>query len=420
MSPQPGRVRAWVIYSLALVVPALSIFAIVGSVVATPTFAPVSLHVPTGVVVLVALTAILFAGVGALVAVRARHNVIGWLLLGIGWCTSVTLAGIVVVALELPASRWAEWVSSWVSVMAFVLVTYVLLLFPDGHLVSPRWRPALWLTHAAGLAFLIGGLFTPYVNREAYVFDNPLGVNSLRGRALDGDLGWYLLPLAMVGGVASFVVRYRRSRGVLRAQLKWFAFAAAIVLFGYLFFYLTWEVSVLTAVDLTALGLVVVILCFNAVPVASGFAMLRYRLYEIDRLVSRTVTYLGVTSIVLGVYLVLVAAATAVLPARSSLAVAGATLVAAAVFEPSRRRVQTLVDRRFNRARYDAINTIDAFGRRLRDDVDPDQVRRDLVGTVTANLQPGSITVWTREPTRPTAPVGAREGLLPFESLPGV
>ncbi len=164
----------------------------------------------------------------------------------------------------------------------------------------------------------------------------------------------------------------------------------------------------------------VVILCFNAVPVASGFAMLRYRLYEIDRLVSRTVTYLGVTSIVLGVYLVLVAAATAVLPARSSLAVAGATLVAAAVFEPSRRRVQTLVDRRFNRARYDAINTIDAFGRRLRDDVDPDQVRRDLVGTVTANLQPGSITVWTREPTRPTAPVEAREGSLPFESLPGV
>jgi len=396
LSSVTRRFRSAAIWFLAAIVAGLALFALIGSVATTPVFSPLSLWVPSGAVLLVGLMATTFAGVGALIAVRVRRNLIGWFLLAIGACIAVTLASIEYVALDLPGAQWAEWASQWVSVLPFAFVAYVLLLFPDGRLVSPRWRPALWLTDLALLTVLIGGFFTPYLSGGDYAFDNPVGIGAIRGSVLqDSMLGFVLLPFAIVAGAASFVVRYRRSSGARRAQLKWFALAAAVVAAAYLFENLTWLLSLDGRVDLTALGVMATVLAFYAVPIASGFAILRYRLYDIDRVVSRTVSYVLVTGIVVGVFLAVVGAATTVLPTHSSLAVAGATLLAAATFEPARRRVQAAVDRRFNREHYDANRLVDEYADSLRESLDPTQAQH-LLDIVARTVQPSTLSLWRR------------------------
>ena len=397
-----SKVRAGLTLAMALLVFGLSVFAVIGSRHKTPVFAAIPLKVAPGAMVLVGLTATAFAGVGALIAFRARGNAVGWLLWACGLPMALTLAGISWVALGLPGGAWAEWLAEWVSVISFVLVGYILLLFPDGKLLSRRWRPALWLCHVTLVACLLG-MFTPYVRGSEYAFDSPLGYSGYR-KGVEGvllnneNLGWFLLALAIVVGAASFVVRYRDSTGVQRQQLKWFALAAGVNAFGFVTLCLTYLLSVVGSNYVTSIAAPVVfmVLCINAIPIASGFAILRYRLYDIDRIISRAVAYLVVSGVLVGVYLGVVAAATAVLPSHSSVAVAAATLAAAAVLEPTRRRAQTLVDRRFNRARYNAINTITAFASRQKDRVDPATVCDDLSRTISATLEPSLVTVWIR------------------------
>jgi hypothetical protein len=399
IAPQ-SRLRAGLTLAMALLVFGLSVFGVIGGLHKTPIFAAIPLKAPPGALVLVGLTATLFASVGALIAFRARSNAVGWLLWACGFPMALTLAGITWVALGLPGGAWAEWLAEWVSVISFVLVAYILLLFPDGKLRSRRWRPALWLSHVTLVAVLLG-MFTPYVHGTEYAFDSPLGYSGYRkglyGVLLNnGNLGWFLLSLAIVASAASFVVRYRGSTGVQRQQLKWFALAAGVNAFGFSTLCLTYLLSVVGVIKSVAAPVVFMVLCINAIPVASGFAILRYRLYDIDRIISRAVAYLVVSGVLVGVYLGVVAAATAVLPSHSSVAVAAATLAAAAVLEPTRRRAQTLVDRRFNRARYDAMTTITAFASRQKDRVDPATVCDDLSRTISATLEPSLVTVWIR------------------------
>jgi hypothetical protein len=395
-----SKVRAGLTLAMALLVFGLSVFAVIGGLHKTLIFAAIPLKVSPGAMILVGLTATLFASVGALIAFRARGNAVGWLLWACGLPMALTLAGITWVARGLPAAAWAEWLAEWVSVISFVLVAYILLLFPDGKLRSRRWRPALWLSHVTLVAVLLG-MFTPYVHGTEYAYDSPLGLNSYRkgvyGVLLNnGNLGWFLLPLAIVAGAASFVVRYRGSTGVQRQQLKWFALAAGVNAFGFSTMCVTYLLSVVGGIKSIAAPVVFMVLCVNAIPVASGFAILRYRLYDIDRIISRALAYLVVSGVLVGVYLGVVAAATAVLPSHSSVAVAAATLAAAAVLEPTRRRAQTLVDRRFNRARYNAVTTITAFASRQKDRVDPATVCDDLSRTISATLEPSLVTVWIR------------------------
>ena len=395
-----SKVRAGLTLAMALLVLGLGVFAVIAGLKVTPTFAPVSLKVPTGARMLVGVTAASFAGVGALIAFRARGNAVGWLLWAFGFCAAVTLASIGSVALGLPAASWAEWLAEWVSVVPFVLVTYILLLFPDGRLLSPRWRPALWLSHLTLVAVLLG-IFTPYVHGKKYAFDNPVGLTSYRkgvyGVLLNnGNLGWALLPFAIMAGAASFVVRYRGSAGVQRQQLKWFALAAGVNATAFSIMWVTYLLSLAGSITSIAAPIVFMVLCVNAIPVASAFAILRYRLYDIDRIISRAIAYLVVSGVLVGVYVGVVAAATTVLRTHSSITVAAATLAAAVVLEPTRRRVQTVVDRRFNRARYNAMTTITAFASRQKDQVDPATVCDDLSRTISATLEPSLVSVWIR------------------------
>jgi hypothetical protein len=402
-----GRLRGVGITAMALLVLGLSVFAFVGGVHKRATFAPIPVQVPPGAILLVGLTATSFAFVGAVVAFRARGNPIGWLLWLFGLCTAVALAGSVDVALSLPGARWGEWFTEWISIVPFACVAYVLLLFPDGSLLSPRWRPALWLTHLTVVAILLE-VFTPYVRGHDYAYANPIGVSAYRngvygGLLNNGTVAWALLPLAIVVGAVSFVIRYRRSSGVQRLQLKWFALAAGVNATAFVVMSGAYVLEAVTNIKSFGPPLVLMVLCVNAIPIASGLAILRYRLYDIDRIISRALAYLVVSGVLVGVYVAVVTAATAVLPSHSEVTVAAATLVAAALLEPTRRRAQNLVDRRFNRARFDAIKTVDAFANRQRDQVDPQKVCDDLSGTVNATLEPASIIIWIRPPERAAA-----------------
>jgi hypothetical protein len=396
--PSPSRSRSVAIWAVALAVPGMALFAWLGSIGGTVIFAPAAQPVAPAGIGFAGLTATTFGLIGGLIAARTRHNVVGGLLLGIGGCIATTLACMTAVAHAVSGAQWLEWLTSWVSALPFALVGYLLLLYPTGHLVTHRWRPALWLIHVTVVAIILGAFATPYTADNVYAFENPSLLSPLTGSPLeDSLLAFILIPIVLTLTAMSFVARYRTARGVERAQLKWFAFASAVVVVGYLVQNALWLLTGSLDVSLAGIGFVVLVLSFNAVPIASGLAITRYRLYDIDRVVSRTIAYLLVTGVVLVVYVAVIAMATAVLYADSTLVVAAATLLAASSLEPSRRRIQSAVDRRFNRAHYDAMGTLDAFGARLTREIDPTAVSGDLLDTVARALQPASAVVWTVE-----------------------
>jgi hypothetical protein len=392
-----GRVPAT--WAAAVVVPVLGVGAFLGSLSARPVFLPTGNEFPPAVVALVGLVGTTYAIAGAEIASRLPGNAIGWLLLAAGLGTGLTLAGCEYVAVGWPGDAWAAWLVGWVSTVALLVLAYVLLLFPDGHLPSRRWRPALWLADLAVVALLVGAMFSPQA-AVGPVPANPVGIAAIAGTPLDqAVLGFVLLNAAIVVGAWSLVVRFRHARGAQRAQLTWLAWAAAVVAVAFAFQLLTWFAGQHTGVDVTALGLVVLVVCFAAIPVACGVAILRYRLYDIDRLVSRTVAYLLLTGIVVGVYAIVVATASAVLPGTpSNFTVSVATLLAAAAFEPARRRVQHLVDRRFNRERYDGYRIVERFADQLRRTIDPARSQRELVAAVAHSLGPASVSLWQPTP----------------------
>jgi len=328
---------------------------------------------------------------------REPRNAIGWLFLTIGGCIAVTLACMQYAALDLPGSSWAEWVTRWISIGPLLLMVFVLLVFPDGKLLSRRWRLAAWLGAVTVVAMLLGSFFTPYTG-EAYQFTNPVGIDRL-GDAPLANTEWYLLLVAVVTGAASFVARFRRATGPRREQLKWFALAASVVVAGFLFLQVAWTLSEMSDTDFTGLSFVVLVCCFSTIPVASGIAILRYRLYDIDIIISRTLVYSVLTAILglfyWGLVLVLQQITLLVTP-ESDLAIAGSTLAVAALFRPMRSRVQGFIDRRFYRRRYDAVKTLDEFSQRLRDEVDLDSLTRELLDVIDRTMEPRHKSVWFR------------------------
>jgi hypothetical protein len=291
--------------------------------------------------------------------------------------------------------------SLWIPIFGLT-GTFLLLLFPDGRLPSPRWRPVAWVSGAT-----IGVLVVVFVLGPATLDSNPNVANPLAIEAMAPLLDVILavlplLPLCMLACAVSLVLRFRRSRGIERLQVKWLASAAAFTASVYLLMMLlSWRYTVSerpTPPWLDTLGNFSV-LTFLAIPIAIGIAVLRYGLYGIDRLISRTLSYALISGMLLVVYLLLVTTVSRIAPSSNSLAVAASTLTVAALFQPLRRRVQTVVDRRFNRARYDADRTVEAFTRTLRQEVDLDAVRAGLIRAVHDTLQPTTARLWLREPS---------------------
>jgi hypothetical protein len=338
---------------------------------------------------------------GGLIAARRPDNRYGWLWLAFGSSLTVTAVAAVYSAVALtsgPARPPGLGVAAWGVGLGFTvtisLFPFLFLLFPNGRLPSPRWRPLAWAILTIDALTLIAAAFSPGTAIEGIA--NPVGVGGWLGGILEGLInpGTAALFAAIALSALSLLVRFRRAQGIERQQLKWFAYAAAL-----LGAFITAD-----AVGLQTSGLVDLLLeslTLIGVYVGIGIAVLRYRLYEIDRLINRTLVY-GLLTAVLGLcyaagslLFVLVAGAGADPP---SWLVAAATLAAAAVFRPARRRVQAVVDRRFNRRRYHAAKTIEAFSARLRDQVDLDTLSAELVMVADQTMEPTVLSLWLRPP----------------------
>ena len=332
-----------------------------------------------------------FAVVGALVAARTGNR-LGWLFLaaaGVGALTVATNAYAARAATaELPAAAWVGWIFTVILGIVAPLFFLTPLLFPDGRLPSRRWWPVAGIAVISGLIQMACPALSD-VNfssnfprlRDPVVAVAPLGT-LYNGAEAVGTL--VLLPAA-----AAIIVRFRRASDEERLQLKWFTYAAAVA-----------AVVLLTVTQLSNDPLPAFEIVFPLIPAAVGIAILRYRLYDIDRLISRTLGYAIVTGLLVGLYAGLVLLATQVLSITSPVAVAASTLAAAALFTPLRRRVQHVVDRRFNRVRYDADQTIAAFAARLQEGAALDAVRSDLLAVVTAAVEPAHLSVWTAPAAR--------------------
>ncbi|HSO49808.1 MAG TPA: hypothetical protein VLS86_04625 [Acidimicrobiia bacterium] len=348
-----------------------------------------------------------FPTVGALVASRRPRNPIGWLLMGIGALFVLALAmgnygeyGLRVEPGSLPGAVYAAWVGGWIWPVVLGLVGLPILRFPNGRPPSPRWNWAgRALVGSIMLWVLAAGLVPgPMSNAGFESVDNPLGVaDSLRGPLLvaSGLAGFGIL-LSVLACAMSMVVRFRRSRGVEREQVKWLAYAASLIaVLGVIEIVVegTSPPEIIARISQLALAGSI-----SALPIAVGIAILRYRIYDIDRLISRTIAYAIVTGLLAAGYAGGVLLLQVALPVsqESSIVVAVTTLAVVALFGPLRNRVQALVDRRFNRRRYDAQRTLVSYGDRLRSEPDLDILSSDLVGVVTDTMQPTHVSLWLR------------------------
>jgi hypothetical protein len=327
---------------------------------------------------------------GFVLASRRPENRIGWLFLvaglalGLsGFSNQYALRALVAARGSLPAGLALAWLSSWIGVIQIAMLAFLFLLFPTGRLRSRRWRRAAWF---AGGAFALSTVCALVIasSQWAQPFASS-GPGSSAGLVpLFSVMVAFLISAGLVVSVVAVVVRFAKSSGEERLQLKWCA-AAALVLVVVFVASIWLNSAVVNVLQSVA---------FLCLWTAIATAVLKYRLYEIDRIISRTLAYAIVTGLLVGLYAGLVLLATHVLSLHSTVAVAAATLAAAALFSPLRRRVQQVVDRRFNRARYDADTTVALFAAHLKDAVDLDSVRDDLAGVVQRALEPDHVSVW--------------------------
>jgi hypothetical protein len=365
-----------------------------------------------------------FPVVGALVASRRPENPIGWICLAVGtfWMlyNVTTVYGVYGLlarpgSVPFPAEVGSLGESLWAPALG-LLGTYLILLFPDGRLPSRRWRPVAWLSGAVIVLASAGVALVPQPLPELGGIQNPFGLYGYPevADALFNVL--LLLPLCILASAVSLIVRFRRSGGEVREQIKWIAFAASFV--GLVL--LVEAVSALiVAPDNFGTGgsqpfwlkllQDAVTLSYAGIPVAVGFAVLKYRLYDIEVVINRTLVYGSLTAMLALVYFGGVATTQAIFRAltgqeeQPQLAVVVSTLVIAALFNPLRRRIQSFIDRRFYRRKYDATKTLEAFSAKLRDETDLDALSDDLVGVVRETMQPAHVSLWLRPDTRPKA-----------------
>jgi hypothetical protein len=363
-----------------------------------------------------------FAVVGALLVVKRPTNLIGWIMAAIALMVSIFNAGgayATYVMLTRGQPDALAVVGAWTAncywfVMLALALFYLPMLFPDGHLPSRRWLPVAVLAGIAASGFVLPRAFMdtlPLNEAPGYRIDNPIGIEglgSVENLPLFGVLVNGLLVIAFIGAAASVVVRFHRSRGVERQQMKWFVYVTVVLVGG----------SILTSVIGAATGLrwleqfsfVLSMVALVGLPITVGIAIFRYRLYEIDVVINRTLVYGPLTALLVLFYLAGVVSLQYVFRAltgqESQIAIVASTLLIAALFTPLRRRIQSFIDRSFYRRKYDARKTLEAFSAKLRDKTDLGALNNELVGVVRETMQPAHVSLWLR----PDQPLRRREG----------
>src|SRR5919107_1344708 len=396
MSGRTAAQLAWSVCALSLVFTALTVLLIV---LLLRSDTPIYYYwLETSMV------AVGYSTVGAIVASRLPHSPIGWLFCAIGLTFGVShfsaeyaAYALLAPSRSLPAGEVCAWLTSWVWVFGLGLIVFLDLLFPNGRLPSARWRwfalfTAIVLLPAATLGALSPGLIL------SSTLHNPLGIEELPNASKAVEAFMYAL---VVVGASSMLARLRHAGRIERQQIKWFAYATAVVISGVIL-----KNVVYPAVSVTGVwwvGLVLTTVGVVSSPVAMGIAIFRYRLYQIDLIINRTLVYGSLTAVLACVYLggvvFLQYAFRALSGEGSQLAVVASTLIIAALVIPLRRRIQSFIDRRFYRRKYDARKTLEAFSAKLRDETDLDALRNDLVGVVRETMEPAHVALWLRPDT---------------------
>jgi hypothetical protein len=398
---QNRRAQAWVwtawLAMLAALLVGLGLWIVQASLrgVPGPVVAGVYVDGAVGVAVLAVyiVTAVGLAAVAAVLVARVPNNRIGWILGAVAvWMVATFLLIMVLNFLHSAGDRRADlanWLGTWTFV-PFVPTSLVLMIFPSGALPSPRWRILAWLAIGGTTGWAVSEAMSEGLGLQQELSNPFANAEVLRV----GDTVSLLLLPAFVGTVASLIVRYRRSDPGVRLQIKWVVWGGVVQVAGLL---LAWIADITSRSDFPVEVVLMGMLSTLIVPVTLGVAILRYRLYEINRLISRTVTYAFVIGVLGAIYGGVVFMLNSLQPFQTDLAVAASTLTVAALFSPLRRYVRDRVDRRFNRVRYDASRTVDDFGIHLRHEVDLETIHSDLMSVVAQTWEPSEVSLWIRE-----------------------
>jgi hypothetical protein len=401
MSVRAARVISWVVFPLAVV---LTLGRIYLSTLNRAADAPLVAGIVTAT--LLEIVVLGFVALGLIVANRRPRNPVGWIIAGAGVTASASdfVESYAVYALitdpgSIPGGEVMAWVSNWIFIpVIFAAPAMLFLLFPDGNLISRRWRPVFWIVILTTFAAMVSSFLQPVMNEAPFEgVVNPLVADPPRALLAPlSYIGWPGMAASFLVAALAMILRLRRSRGVERQQLKWLAAAAAVLPLasatGVASYYLGYE------------WIAGFLSIFSIIPIflAAGYAVLRYRLYDIDVIINRTLVYGSLTVSLALVYFGGVTATQQLIRALTGqqaipqLAVVGSTLAIAALFNPLRRRIQASIDRLFYRRKYDAAITLEAFSSRLRDEADLDELNESLVSVVAETMQPAYVSLWLK------------------------
>jgi hypothetical protein len=402
MSRRTAAWLAWSLWALSLALTALSLLLLILNL--SHPDVPVYSFWAENV-----LFSIGYSTVGAVIVPRmSPKNPIGWLFCAIGllWAVIHFIGAYAIYSLlaapgSLPAGELASWLYTWPWVLGLGLIVFLSLLFPNGRLPSARWR---WFARISAILTLVGMALAAFSPGPIVVglpaIHNPLGIEGLPNAYKSVQV----LMLVLIGiSVVSLVVRRVYARGVERQQTKWFTYAAAVAASGAILKFIISEP--LELVWLGGVAYALVLIGLASMPIAMGIAITRYRLYEIDLIINRTLVYVSLTVTLVALYfggiVVLQRAFVILTGQQSTLAVVASTLLIAALFTPLRRRIQSFIDRHFYRSKYDARKTLEAFSATLRDETDLEALNSELVGVVRETMQPAHVSLWLRSERAP-------------------
>jgi len=399
MSHRTAALLAWSLWPLSLTLTALSLLFLALNL----SHPDVSLYYYWLETTLVAVG---YSTVGGVVASRLPDSTIGWLFCTIGLlfgvihiCGEYAMYTLVAAPGSLEAGEVAAWIDAWIWVPSLGLIVFLLLVFPDGRLPGTLWRRVAWFTVSVVLAGAILAAISPGAVLQ-HPFDNPLGIEGLPNVYKPLEALMYAL---IVVGALSMVARMRQAGSTERQQIKWFAYATTVSISGVIL-----KNTIFPALGGTWVwwvGLVLTTVGLSGSPVAMGIAILRYRLYEIDLLINRTLVYGSLTATLVAVYLGAVVLLQYVFRTltggESQIAIVASTLAIAALFVPLRRRIQSLIDRSFYRRGYDAAKTLEAFSAKLREETDLEALNHDLLEVIGETMRPKHVSLWLRPETPP-------------------